>query len=184
MSTSGRARDDRGSMWSNIVRMMGGTTTDSEQRLRQESLPEDNRTGSHLLRVSGVPTEQVVAVEELVKGIAAAATAVWKLQARVDRERREQAFEAPKWLVRQLEAANDALAASGVHARAHTGDKYLPGMAVNVIAFQPQVGTTFEMILETVKPSVFFRDALIQPGDVIVATPVADTSGPPDAQAT
>jgi type II secretory pathway component PulC len=40
------------------------------------------------------------------------------------------------------------------------------------------------MILETVKPSVFFRDALIQPGDVIVATPVADTSGPPDAQAT
>jgi len=183
MSIPRGTRDDRGSMWSNIVRMMGGAATGSDRHPSHESPPEGSRTGSHVLRISGVATEQVVAGEELVKGIAAAATAVWKLQARVDRERREQKFEAPKWLVRQLEAAQDALAASGIQARAHTGDKYVPGLAVNVMAFQPQVGTTFEMILETVKPSVFFRDALIQRGDVIVATPVAGTSGPPDAPA-
>lgn len=86
---------------------------------QHESLPEGGQTASHVLRISGVATEQVVAVEELVKGIAAAATAVWKLQARVDRERREQAFEAPKWLVRQLEVAQDALAACGIQARPH-----------------------------------------------------------------
>jgi hypothetical protein len=90
----------------------------------------------------------------------------------VDRERSASAFEPPKWLLRQLEGAKDALHAAGIEAKDHTGYKYVPGLAVTVIAFQPQVGITIDVISETLKPSVFFRDGLIQPGEVIVSTPI------------
>lgn len=155
-------------MWASIRRVIGaaGPTGHRAQ--------PDVASIAPTLRVAGVASDKVVAVEDLVKGIAAAASALWKLHARVERERQEQAFDPPKWLLRQLEGAQDALHAAGIEAKGHTGDKYVPGLAVNVIAFQPQAGITFDVIAETLKPSVFFRDGLIQPGEVIVSTPVVD----------
>jgi hypothetical protein len=115
-------------------------------------------------------------VAELLRAVAAAATATWKIQSRTEREQREQSYEAPKWLVRQLEAASDSLHALGVEAKDHSGEKYVPGLAVTVVAFQPKVGITFEVITETLKPSIFFKGALIQPGEIIVSTPQAEAS--------
>jgi len=74
-------------------------------------------------------------------------------------------------LYRHFEAALDALGSGGVEIRDHTGERYVPGMALRVIAFQPQPGTRIETIVETLKPSVFLGDQLIQRGEVIVATP-------------
>jgi len=119
---------------------------------------------------------QVVEVSEVLHALAVAATAMWKLESRMHRQQQEQAYEAPKWLVRQLEAANDALLAIGVEAKDHSGEKYVPGLALTVMAFQPSVGVTVEVISETLKPSIFFKGALIQPGEVIVATPQAEAT--------
>jgi hypothetical protein len=164
-----------GSMWASIRRIMSGAGAAGPPGHRTEHHAQRNVASSTpTLRVAGVAADKLVAVEDLVKGVAAAASAVWKLQARMERERREQAFDPPKWLLRQMEGAQDALHAAGIEAKGHTGDKYVPGLAVNVIAFQPQVGITIDVIAETLKPSVFFRDGLIQPGEVIVSTPVVN----------
>jgi hypothetical protein len=96
----------------------------------------------------------------------------------MERARDEQGFDPPKWLVRQLESARDALSAVGIEAKGHTGESYVPGLAVTVLAFEPKAGTISDVIAETVKPSVFFRDALVQPAEVIVSTPPATSESP------
>lgn len=185
MGSESDSSEGRGSMWASIRRIVGGAGAagPAGHRTDHRAQPEVvSRTPT--LRVAGVAADKVVELEDLVKGVAAAASAIWKLQARVERERREQPFDPPKWLLRQLEGAQDALHAAGIEAKGHTGDKYVPGLAVNVIAFQPQAGITFDVIAETLKPSVFFRDGLIQPGEVIVSTPVVGDAPPGEASNT
>lgn len=128
------------------------------------------------VRVASRSAEKAIDVAELFRSVAAAATATWKIQSRIDREQREKGYEAPKWLVRQLEAASDSLHALGVEVKDHSGEKYVPGLAVTVVAFQPKAGITFDVITETLKPSIFFKGALIQPGEVVVSTPQAEAT--------
>jgi hypothetical protein len=74
-------------------------------------------------------------------------------------------------LVRHVEAAHDVFAQRGVEIRDPTGDKYVPGMALSVLAFQPTPGLLHEKIIETIKPTILYRDQILQRGDVIVGTP-------------
>jgi hypothetical protein len=39
------------------------------------------------------------------------------------------------------------------------------------MSFQPTVGLTRDMIIETIKPTIYFKDNLVQTGEVIVGTP-------------
>jgi len=72
---------------------------------------------------------------------------------------------------RHLESIWDTLKSAKVEIRGHTNEKYVPGMALKVIAFQPTSSVQTEKIAETIKPSVFYKDILIQVGEVVVATP-------------
>jgi len=42
-------------------------------------------------------------------------------------------------------------------------------MALRVIAFQPTAGITREIITETIKPTIYRNDTIVQIGEVIVA---------------
>jgi len=117
-----------------------------------------------------------------MQGMVAAAIAIWRLQCRLERAKMEDG-EPPRWLARQLQSARDALAEVGIEARDHTTERYVPGLALSVLAFQPTAGATIEVVAETIKPSVFFKGVLVQPGEVIVASPSTDTAreSPPPA---
>ena len=77
-------------------------------------------------------------------------------------------------LGRYLESAWDRLAGSKIEVREHTGERYVTGMALRVIAFQPAPGISEETVSETIKPTVFYRDNLIQRGEVVVLTPAPE----------
>ena len=79
---------------------------------------------------------------------------------------------------RHIQAAWDALAAGDIEIQDPTGQRYVPGMAVNPITFQPMEGVGTEVIHETIKPSVFYKDTLIQRADVIVARPLDEKDMP------
>ena len=72
---------------------------------------------------------------------------------------------------RHVESTCDALKSANIEIQGHSNEKYVPGMALKVIAFQPTSSVQTEKIAETIKPSVFYNDILIQVGEVIVATP-------------
>ena len=157
-----------------LVSGSGGKSRPAASAASDHALDAVPETGILRVRVPSRSAEQTIDVAELLRSVAASATATWKIQSRMEREQREQGFEAPKWLVRQLEAASDSLQALGVEAKDHSGEKYVPGLAVTVVAFQPKAGITFDVITETLKPSIFFKGVLIQPGEVVVSTPQAE----------
>lgn len=96
-------------------------------------------------------------------------TIMWRLQRRLPAD--PKAAEANKRISRDLESAWDILRQGGIEIKDHTGDKYDGGMALRVIAFQTTAGLSCEQIIETVKPTIYYKARIIRMGDVIVGTP-------------
>jgi len=111
--------------------------------------------------------------------IAEVATGLWRIRRKALPGGAEEPSEAMRSVSRHVEAVWDTLTSAKVEIRDHTKERYVTGMALKVIAFQPVSGVQAETILETIKPSVFFHDRLIQRGEVIVATPERTSAEPP-----
>ena len=118
-----------------------------------------------------------------LKTIAAVATAVWRTKCRLDATDEMTLPDELRNVPRHIQAAWDALEAGHIQVDDPTGRRYVPGMAVNALTIQPLGGITCEVIHETIKPAVYFNDALIQRADVILGRP-ADASEvtPPGTQ--
>jgi hypothetical protein len=122
-------------------------------------------------------------VRKLLHVLADVTTGIWRM-------RRKMAgvgsgSEVPTELrapLRHLESTWDILAGAGVEVGDPAGQKYVNGMALRVIAFQPTEGVQIETIDETIKPTVFYKKNLIQMGEVIVATPVEANRTPETPQ--
>lgn len=111
-----------------------------------------------------------------LKTIAAVATAVWRAKNKLDAEADAELPDELRNVPRHVQSAWDALEAGTVQVDDPTGRRYVPGMAVSTLTIQPLEGITFEVIHETIKPSVYFNDMLIQRADVIIARPTGETS--------
>ena len=116
--------------------------------------------------------------EELLSLAVEMGTSVWRLQRRLAVE--GEVPEQIRRVLRDLESAWDALRQEGIEVKDHTGENYDGHMALRVIAFQPTPGLTREQIIETIKPTIYHKDKLVQMGEVIVGVPEdatkADTS--------
>lgn len=110
-------------------------------------------------------------VKNLQKLIADIATGVWRMRNKFLMVNVTDLPNEIKKAYRHLDSIWDTLTIAKVEIRDHTNEKYVPGMALKVIAFQPTSCVLTETIRETIKPSVFYKDTLIQAGEVIVATP-------------
>jgi hypothetical protein len=90
----------------------------------------------------------------------------------VDRQTK-QPVEETRRIYRHLESAWDTLAQAGVEIRDHTGEPFPENgvSSLKTLAFQPTAGIDRETVVETVRPTVYFRDKIIQIGEVVVAVP-------------
>ena len=59
--------------------------------------------------------------------------------------------------LRHLESTWNVLADAGIEVGNLAGEKYVNGLALRVIAFQPTEGVQIETIAETIKPAIFYR---------------------------
>ncbi len=98
------------------------------------------------------------------------ATALWRLRSAVPAEG-SGAVADPRRIARHVEAMWDALAQAGIEIQDHTGAPFDSGLALKCLAFQPTEGMEREKVIETVKPSIYYRGRLVQMGEVIVGTP-------------
>ena len=110
-----------------------------------------------------------------MKTIATVATAVWRAKTKLDAAAEATLPDELRHLPRHIQAAWDALEAGQIQVDDPTGRRYVPGMAVNTLTIQPLDGITCEVIHETIKPSVYFNDALIQRADVILGRPAVES---------
>ena len=72
---------------------------------------------------------------------------------------------------RDLESTWYALAQSGVEIKDHNNQEYHPGMALRVITSQPVASLKRQQVIETLKPTIYYKDKILQMGEVIVGVP-------------
>jgi len=99
------------------------------------------------------------------------ATGLWRLRARMIQIETGRPLEGMGRAYRHFESVWDALNGEGVRILDHTGEAFEPGRALQVMSFQPTPSLTRDVIVETIKPTIYFKESLIQTGEVIVGTP-------------
>jgi hypothetical protein len=100
-------------------------------------------------------------------------TEIWRLKKRMVSEINQGELgnsQVPKYVTR----IERALESSNVDIHDHTGEKYLPGMALKVISFQfcEDMPAGEERILETVRPTVYRDGLVVRKGEVVVGTSI------------
>ena len=99
-------------------------------------------------------------------------TICWRLHRRLEPEPNPTGDPLAR-IRRDLRALWDRLAQAGVEVRDHTGEPYDPGQGLRVLAFQADAGVPRPQVLETVKPTIYYREQWLQLGEVIVGTPAS-----------
>lgn len=97
--------------------------------------------------------------------------AVWALQQKSHDPATNEIKDEFKPLSRHVERLAECLTEIGIEAQSHTNQPFDSGQSLDVIAFQPTAGIAREVVLETIRPSVYLKGRRIQVGQVIVATP-------------
>ena len=99
------------------------------------------------------------------------ANAVWSLQQKSRDPATTEIRDEFRPISRHVERLAECLAEIGIEAQNHTNQPFDSGQSLEVIAFQPTAGIAREVVLETIRPSVYLKGQRIQVGQVIVATP-------------
>lgn len=110
-------------------------------------------------------------IQQLLKPLAAAATNAWRAKTKMTDAATGEPLEEMRRVYRFVEGIFAALGDAGVRVLDSTGKVYDSGMALKVISFERVPGLGREEVIETIRPSVVWRDQLIQMGEVIVGTP-------------
>jgi len=96
---------------------------------------------------------------------------LWRMQKAVMEPEKDRPRRGMKAVARHLNSAWDALHQRGLKVQDHTGCKFDTGQSLTVLAFQPTAGIAWEVVLETVKPTLYLEGTVIQMGEVIVGIP-------------
>ena len=109
--------------------------------------------------------------QEHLRFLADVATGIWRLRLKMIDPETEEPNDDTRRLFRHVQAIWDALSQEDIMVQDHTGNRFNSGMQLRVVAFHPVAGLGSEKIVETIKPSVYFKGTPIQMGEVIVGTP-------------
>jgi len=119
------------------------------------------------------PAERPHLPAHFVKALVGIATQAWKLKVRMLDPATQEAREEHRKLYRHVESILDSLNEIGLQLRDRTNEAFDYGLPEKVIGTQPTPGITKERVIETIKPSIYWEQHLLQVGEVVVATPVS-----------
>ena len=108
-----------------------------------------------------------------LKALISIATNAWRARTKMMDAETGEMREDMKRVGRHVDAIYRNLAEVGIVIRDHTGDAYDEGQPMKVIASKPKPGLNKERVSETLLPSIFWNDRLVQNGEIVTETPVA-----------
>lgn len=103
-----------------------------------------------------------------------AAVGIWRALRKLDRQTGSLSAADLRQVRRQVHASRQALADDGLEIQEHDGMPFDSGQSLEALVFQDEPGLDREVVLETVRPSVYFRGERIQMGQVIVGRPAPE----------
>jgi len=109
--------------------------------------------------------------EQEVRLLADVGTGLWRLRQKMVKQGTTQPLDEMRRAYRHLESVWDALVQAGAEIQDHTDKPFDSGMSLKVVSFQPTPGLGRERVIETIKPTIYFKGKAIQMGEVIVGRP-------------
>ncbi len=100
-----------------------------------------------------------------------AATGIWRALRKLDQNTGSLSAADLRQIRIQVRASRKALADDGLEIQEHDGEPFDSGLSLEALVFQDEPELTREVVLETVRPTVYFRGRRIQMGQVIVGQP-------------
>ncbi len=124
-------------------------------------------------------TSSIQVVERLAQNVAetliALAMNAWRIRVKLIDSNREQREEIGKDEVKKInrycDAMFESLRAVGIEVKDRTGDAFDYGLPEKVVSAQPQPGLTREIIIETIRPTIYWNMQIARPGEVVIGTP-------------
>lgn len=105
------------------------------------------------------------------KFLADLGTRLWRLRNRMTKPGSKEALPGMEKAFRFFESAWDALAREKIDVVDYTNEVFDPGVPLEVIGFEKRNNLVQKMIIETIKPTIYYGDHLIQAGQVMVGIP-------------
>jgi hypothetical protein len=109
--------------------------------------------------------------EEMLSRLADAGLGLWRLRRRMVDPETDEPLEEMRRAYRHLESTWDALTEAGIEIQDHTDSLFDSGLSLKVIAFQAMAGLEREKVIETIKPTIYYKGKRIRMGEVIVGAP-------------
>jgi hypothetical protein len=118
--------------------------------------------------------------EEVAKALLGIATNAWRIRVKLTdsksgEPRDEVGQNELRKLNRYVEAIFDVLTGIGMEVKDRTGQAFDYGLPEKVVTAHPQPDLTKEMIIETLRPTIYWRSQIAQQGEVVIGTPPANT---------
>jgi hypothetical protein len=100
-------------------------------------------------------------------------TGLWRMRQKMLEPGTDRPREEMKRAYRHLESTWEALVEWGISIRDHTGEVVPEGgiYGLKTVAAQPTAGVKRPRVAETIKPSIYLGDQMIQMGEVILDVP-------------
>ena len=108
---------------------------------------------------------------KLKKFIADLGTGIWRLKRKMTDPTSKEPLEGMRKEYRCLESVWDILVNAEVEIQDHENQRYDSGFLLKVVAFEENPSLPYDIVIETIKPSIYYKKEHIQVGDVIVGTP-------------
>lgn len=109
--------------------------------------------------------------KEYLKLLADLGTGIWRANLKLQGLNDMDIPKEIKLGLRHLNSVISELNENGIEIKEHDGESYDYGMALNVLAFQPIPNISSDIIIETIKPTIYYNDQIIQRGEVVVGKP-------------
>lgn len=108
---------------------------------------------------------------ELIKLISDMSSNVWRIRQKVVDATTGEPIEEFRKIQRPVDKIFSLLEEMGIQVIDRTNQKYITGMNERVLTFEPDSRFTCEVIIETVKPTIIYREKVLQQGEIIVGIP-------------
>jgi hypothetical protein len=107
--------------------------------------------------------------------LAEAAAELWRLRRRLVEPPDGDWARQVRGAARHVDRTLDLLGEGGVEVDGHLGAPFDPGLALDVIAYEPTAGLDRETVIEVERPAVYRGDRVVRRGTVIVGVPARPT---------
>ncbi|MBF0402801.1 hypothetical protein [Candidatus Magnetominusculus xianensis] len=126
--------------------------------------------------MEGLSSDTEEMPKEQMRFFADCSTRLWRLRQKMLQPGTDKPYAEMQKAYRHFESVWDTLAQFGIEIQDHTDMPYSGGLSLEVIDFQVVDGINEEKVIETIKPTIYYKSKSIQMGVVIVGKPESPKS--------